>query len=133
MNLGTLMRSAHAFGANFFFTVDADQKIRSAPPSDTSKSPGHLPVFTWDERLTSVAAERAILETRGGQGGAKGRGKGRGKARAPGRGKKSAKGAKGEVDRVAACLILQAYLDSGGAGAGEVEATPAAPSAPEPS
>ncbi|MEM8704188.1 MAG: RNA methyltransferase [Pseudomonadota bacterium] len=48
MNLGTLMRSAHAFGANFFFTVDADQKIRAAPPSDTSKSPGHLPVFTWD-------------------------------------------------------------------------------------
>jgi tRNA G18 (ribose-2'-O)-methylase SpoU len=48
MNLGTLMRSAHAFGANFFFTVDADQKIRKAPPSDTSKSPGHLPVFTWD-------------------------------------------------------------------------------------
>ena len=48
MNLGTLMRSAHAFGANFFFTVDADQKLRKAPPSDTSKSPGHLPVFTWD-------------------------------------------------------------------------------------
>lgn len=48
MNLGTLMRSAHAFGANFFFTVDAVQALRKAPPSDTSKSPGHLPYFSWD-------------------------------------------------------------------------------------
>lgn len=48
MNLGTLMRSAHAFGANFFFTVDAAQNLRKAPPTDTSKSPGHLPLFTWD-------------------------------------------------------------------------------------
>jgi len=48
MNLGTLMRSAHAFGASFFFTVDADKAIRKAPPSDTSKSPGHLPYFAWD-------------------------------------------------------------------------------------
>lgn len=48
MNLGTLMRSAHAFGASFFFTVDAEQKLRKAPPSDTSKSIGHLPTFTWD-------------------------------------------------------------------------------------
>ncbi|EEE44737.2 RNA methyltransferase [Roseibium alexandrii] len=48
MNLGTLMRSAHAFGASFFFTVDAEQKIRRAPKSDTSKSPGHLPTFDWD-------------------------------------------------------------------------------------
>ncbi len=48
MNLGNLMRSAHAFGANFFFTVDADKNLRKAPPSDTSKSPGHLPLFSWD-------------------------------------------------------------------------------------
>lgn len=48
MNLGTLMRSAHAFGASFFFTVDADQNLRRSPASDTSKSPGHLPTFSWD-------------------------------------------------------------------------------------
>lgn len=52
MNLGTLMRSAHAFGASFFFTVDAVQAIRKAPPSDTSKSPGHLPYFAWDSVAT---------------------------------------------------------------------------------
>ncbi len=48
MNLGNLMRSAHAFDASFFFTVDADKRIRSAPKSDTSKSPDHLPLFHWD-------------------------------------------------------------------------------------
>ncbi|MHC5655440.1 RNA methyltransferase [Stappia sp.] len=47
MNLGNLMRSAHAFGANFFFTIDAHDRIRKAPPSDTSKSSGHLPLFHW--------------------------------------------------------------------------------------
>lgn len=48
MNLGNLMRSAHAFGANFFFTVDADQALGRSPKSDTSKSPGHLPLFSWN-------------------------------------------------------------------------------------
>ena len=48
MNLGNLMRSAHAFGANFFFTVDAGNELRRAPASDTSKSPGHLPLFSWE-------------------------------------------------------------------------------------
>ena len=49
MNLGNLMRSAHAFGANFFFTIDAHSRIRKAPPSDTSKSSGHLPLFHWPD------------------------------------------------------------------------------------
>ncbi|NVK34139.1 MAG: RNA methyltransferase [Rhodobacteraceae bacterium] len=48
LNLGNLMRSAHAFGASFFFTVDASEALRKAPASDTSKSPGHLPLFSWD-------------------------------------------------------------------------------------
>lgn len=47
MNLGNLMRSAHAFGASFFFTIDAHSRIRKAPASDTSKSTGHLPLFHW--------------------------------------------------------------------------------------
>ncbi len=47
-NLGNLMRSAHAFGASFFFTVDADQRLRKAPPTDTSKSTDHLPLFHWN-------------------------------------------------------------------------------------
>lgn len=51
-----------------------------------------IEVVRWDERLTSVAAERAVREM-GGR-----RGKKRGK--------------KGHLDPIAACLLLQAYLDS---------------------
>lgn len=48
-----------------------------------------LPVIAWDERLTTSAAHRTMHEM----------------------GRK-AKGAKGKVDRIAAALILQNYLDS---------------------
>ena len=51
-----------------------------------------LEVIRWDERLTSVAAERAVRE----MGGRKG--------------KKRKK--KGHLDPIAACLLLQAFLDS---------------------
>jgi tRNA G18 (ribose-2'-O)-methylase SpoU len=46
MNLGNLMRSAHAFGASFTFTVDANRTIGN-PLSDTSNSPRHLPYYAW--------------------------------------------------------------------------------------
>jgi len=48
MNLGALMRTAHAFGASFFFTVNADPKVREAYQSDTSRSFGHVPYYPWD-------------------------------------------------------------------------------------
>lgn len=48
-----------------------------------------LPVFTWDERLSTVAAERVLLEA-----------------------DMSRKKRKKVIDQVAAVLILQGYLDS---------------------
>jgi len=48
----------------------------------------HLPVLTWDERLSTVAAEKALLE-----------------------GDMSRKKRKKVIDQVAAVLILQGYLD----------------------
>ena len=48
MNLGALMRTAHAFGASFFFTIKAAPKIREAYNSDTSRSLGHLPDYPYD-------------------------------------------------------------------------------------
>ena len=48
MNLGNLMRSAHAFGASFIFTVNAHYTIRKAR-SDTSKAAHHLPYYAWDK------------------------------------------------------------------------------------
>jgi tRNA G18 (ribose-2'-O)-methylase SpoU len=46
MNLGNLLRSAHAFGAKFFFTIGAHPKAFEAR-SDTSKAQFHLPVYYW--------------------------------------------------------------------------------------
>jgi len=46
MNLGNLMRSAHAFGASFVFTIDAHYKMRDAK-SDTSKAPEQVPYYNW--------------------------------------------------------------------------------------
>lgn len=46
LNLGNLMRSAHAFGASFTFTVGATYKALEAH-ADTSKSQLHLPHYNW--------------------------------------------------------------------------------------
>lgn len=47
MNLGNLMRSAHAFGASFIFTVHAHYKIEGLA-SDTSQAGQNLPYYAWD-------------------------------------------------------------------------------------
>jgi tRNA G18 (ribose-2'-O)-methylase SpoU len=47
MNLGTLVRTAHAFGASFVFLVDAYYPVRQAL-SDTSAAERHLPVYDLD-------------------------------------------------------------------------------------
>ena len=46
MNMGNLLRSAHAFGAKFFFTIGAHPRAFEAK-SDTSKAVHHLPVYHW--------------------------------------------------------------------------------------
>jgi tRNA G18 (ribose-2'-O)-methylase SpoU len=46
MNMGNLLRSAHAFGAKFFFTIGAHPRAFEAK-SDTSKATLHLPVYHW--------------------------------------------------------------------------------------
>ena len=47
MNLGNLIRSAHAFGASFAFLVDAHYTVREAR-SDTSAAEKQLPVYRFD-------------------------------------------------------------------------------------
>jgi len=46
-NLGNLVRSAHAFGASFFFTVDAHYRLQGAH-SDTSDAGSNIPFYDWD-------------------------------------------------------------------------------------
>ena len=47
LNVGNLVRSAHAFGASFVFTVGAHYSAHEAR-SDTSKTPSHVPLYQWD-------------------------------------------------------------------------------------
>ena len=47
MNLGAILRTAHAFGASFAFTIAAHHRIRDVALSDTSRSAGHVPLFNW--------------------------------------------------------------------------------------
>jgi tRNA G18 (ribose-2'-O)-methylase SpoU len=47
LNLGNLMRSAHAFGASFTFTIGATYQALEAR-ADTSKGQIHLPHYNWD-------------------------------------------------------------------------------------
>ena len=47
MNLGAVMRTAHAFGASFVFTVGAAHSAREVALADTSKSEGHMPLYVW--------------------------------------------------------------------------------------
>jgi tRNA G18 (ribose-2'-O)-methylase SpoU len=42
------MRTAHAFGASFFFTINAHPKVREAYNSDTSRSFDHMPYYPYD-------------------------------------------------------------------------------------
>lgn len=46
MNLGNLMRIAHAFDASFFFSINAQVKL-SDVQSDTSSSQGVIPVYAF--------------------------------------------------------------------------------------
>ena len=47
LNLGNLIRSAHAFGASFVFTIGAEPDAFDFK-SDTSKAGAHLPYYHWE-------------------------------------------------------------------------------------
>ena len=47
MNLGSLLRTAHAFGASFFFTIEPAFNPKQVKLSDTSDAAGHLPLYSY--------------------------------------------------------------------------------------
>lgn len=49
MNVGTLFRTAHAFGASFLFTVNAQYSRREGGRADTSDAPGHVPFYSFPD------------------------------------------------------------------------------------
>jgi tRNA G18 (ribose-2'-O)-methylase SpoU len=49
MNLGSLLRSAHAFGASFAFTIGAAFDAKAAAQSDTSAAVASMPFHAYDD------------------------------------------------------------------------------------
>lgn len=47
-NLGNLVRTAHAFGASFFFTINASAKYAEIKASDTSHADIHMPFYSYN-------------------------------------------------------------------------------------
>ncbi len=47
-NLGNLVRSSHSFGAEFFFTIRPDIKMKDVRMSDTSEAHEHMPFYNYD-------------------------------------------------------------------------------------
>ena len=60
MNLGNLVRSAHAFGASFAFLVDAHYTVREAR-SDTSHAEKQLPVYRFDRPADLILPKACVL------------------------------------------------------------------------
>ena len=60
MNLGAVLRTAHAFGASFAFTVGAHHRAREANLADTAKSGAHLPLYEW-ETLAEMRLPRGCV------------------------------------------------------------------------
>ena len=47
MNVGSLFRSAHAFGASFVFAVAPSIDVRAIYQSDTSETAKHVPLYSY--------------------------------------------------------------------------------------
>jgi tRNA G18 (ribose-2'-O)-methylase SpoU len=47
MNLGALMRTAHAFGASFFFTINSPVSLKEARHADTAGAQNNVPFYAF--------------------------------------------------------------------------------------
>lgn len=54
MNVGSLFRSAHAFGASFVFTVAAQYPRDEGGLADTSDAEGHIPFYAFPDLAALV-------------------------------------------------------------------------------
>ena len=59
-NVGNLMRTAHAFGASFFFAIDPEPDLRETKLVDTSGATLHLPLYIH-ERVADFALPRDCM------------------------------------------------------------------------
>jgi tRNA G18 (ribose-2'-O)-methylase SpoU len=61
MNVGSIFRSAHAFGAGFVFTVAAEYKKQIGKRADTSNTSGQVPFYSFPDRDSMVLPEGCQL------------------------------------------------------------------------
>jgi len=61
MNVGNLLRSAHSFGASFFFTVSPVVDVRGMAASDTSGAFGHIPFYNFNSVSEMVLPAQTSL------------------------------------------------------------------------
>ena len=61
MNVGSLFRTAHAFGAGFVFTVAATYPRGEGGKSDTSDAPGHIPFYSFPDVASMVLPRDCAL------------------------------------------------------------------------
>jgi tRNA G18 (ribose-2'-O)-methylase SpoU len=60
-NVGALLRTAHAFGAAFCFTVAAGFDARAARAADTSDTQSHVPMWRFDDIATMDLPQGCVL------------------------------------------------------------------------
>ena len=61
MNVGSLLRTAHAFGASFVFTIAANYERGEGGRSDTSNAPGHMPFYSFPDIPSMVLPDDCTL------------------------------------------------------------------------
>lgn len=60
-NVGSLFRSAHAFGASFMFTLGATYTRAEGNQTDTSQATGHVPFYDFPDLASFVLPSDCIL------------------------------------------------------------------------
>jgi tRNA G18 (ribose-2'-O)-methylase SpoU len=60
-NVGALLRTAHAFGASFCFTLGAGFDSRAGRAADTADTPAHVPLWRFDTLEELRLPDRCVL------------------------------------------------------------------------
>ncbi len=60
-NIGSLLRSSHAFGANFFFTIDTPVDLYGMREADTSGAFGHVPFYSFKKASDFIMPQNTAL------------------------------------------------------------------------
>jgi tRNA G18 (ribose-2'-O)-methylase SpoU len=60
-NMGALLRTGHAFGASFCFSVGAGFDAREGRTTDTSDTPAHVPFWRFANPAGITLPERCVL------------------------------------------------------------------------